>query len=283
MKRIIKEFIGSALYLLSICIVRNKLNVLSIYFHNPSSKLFLSIVKWLKRRDYEILSLDEYAKIINKSHKRKIAVLTIDDGWRGNLELIPIIDEYNIPITIFISTGPIIHGNFWWEYASIVDQYKVSGIKSKSDFKLLDITEFDLAISNLKRHYQVNRSALTIDELIIVSENKNITIGAHTVSHPILPNCDIKRINYELRESKKQLEAWCGSPIKYFSYPNGDIDEKVINMVSKVGFDMAFSTEAKYIKNSDIDCYSIPRFCINDDGGYWENISKVIGIWQKVF
>ena len=44
-----------------------------------------------------------------------MAFISLDDGWRGNLKLLPIFEKYKVPMCIFITTGPIESGNYWWE------------------------------------------------------------------------------------------------------------------------------------------------------------------------
>lgn len=279
----IRETLGYALYNCSYPFYKKKLNILSIYFHKPSPKLFTGIIKWLKKNSYEIISLEEFNNKQIQSENSKIAILTFDDGWRSNLELVPIINKYNIPITIFIATEAIKTGNFWWEYALLKDQQIHSGINSLNDFKKLDVKEFDEKINILKREFKLVRKAMTIEELKTISKNKNVTIGAHTVSHPILINCSINRITEELYQSKQDLELWCNMPIKYFSYPNGDSNDQIKSKVKEIGYKMAFSTQTDFITDYKFDKYWIPRLSVNDYGGYWENMSKIIGAWQKIF
>jgi peptidoglycan/xylan/chitin deacetylase (PgdA/CDA1 family) len=46
-------------------------------------------------------------------------------------------------------------------------------------------------------------------------------IGAHTVSHPILPNTDPAEVDLELSSSRRVLEEQLGVAPTLFSYPNG--------------------------------------------------------------
>ena len=81
----IKELLGLILLLFKIFLPSNKLKILSLYFHNPSRALFEKIVKYLLRKDYRIISLNQFIEIINKKQlHEKIALITIDDGWKDN-------------------------------------------------------------------------------------------------------------------------------------------------------------------------------------------------------
>jgi hypothetical protein len=81
--------------------------LLSIYFHNPSHKLFTSCVKWLKKKGFVFISVGELQDII--ANKKPLppfsALLTVDDGWKENKENIALVaEQLQVPVTIFIST-----------------------------------------------------------------------------------------------------------------------------------------------------------------------------------
>lgn len=76
------------------------------------------IIRYFKKRGYRFISLEELDKIMhsNDSIQEKTAFISLDDGRRSNLQLIPVIEKYNVPICIFVSTEPLCSGNYWWDY-----------------------------------------------------------------------------------------------------------------------------------------------------------------------
>ncbi|MBW2714134.1 MAG: polysaccharide deacetylase family protein, partial [Deltaproteobacteria bacterium] len=66
--------------------------------------------------------------------------------------------------------------------------------------------------------------------------NAGHEIGSHSVSHPILPNCDEEQIKFEAENSKKVLEQQLGSAVDSFCYPNGSWDETVVQAVREAGY-----------------------------------------------
>ena len=44
-------------------------------------------------------------------------------------------------------------------------------------------------VENMTRKTELPREAMTLDELRSIARLKNLTIGSHTLTHPILPNC----------------------------------------------------------------------------------------------
>ena len=60
-----------------------------------------------------------------------------------------------------------------------------------------------------------------------------ITIGSHTLSHPILPTIGDDALEHEVKESRRVLEERLGRPVELFCYPNGSHDERVYAHVSR--------------------------------------------------
>jgi peptidoglycan/xylan/chitin deacetylase (PgdA/CDA1 family) len=63
---------------------------------------------------------------------------------------------------------------------------------------------------------------LSWDELQGLAREPDVTIGAHTLSHPVLAKLDTTAAEREIAESKALLERRLGLPIRHFAYPFGD-------------------------------------------------------------
>lgn len=276
-----REVVGFILYWLYLPIFKlKKEQCLSIYMHNPSPILFEKIIKWLKRHEYKIISLDELNRYLRSDSwpKKKSVFISFDDGWRRNLELLPIIKKHQTPITIFVTTEPIDSGNYWWEFA-----IKESDSISIAKLKQMPHHIFVQHINRLKKKYKLNRSSITENELIALMNNPLVNIHSHTVTHPILTNCTEEEQVAELISSKEYLQARANDKIYAFSYPNGDYNDEVIRNVQNAGYELAFTTEPRHIKRRDKKAlFTLPRVAINTNGGYYENLSKIVTIWQRI-
>lgn len=69
-----------------------------------------------------------------------------------------------------------------------------------------------------------------------------VEIGAHTMSHSFLPGLPLKRVKYEVEESKNYLEKKLGIKVVSFAYPYGAFDNQAINVVKDAGFKTAVTT-----------------------------------------
>lgn len=81
------------------------------------------------------------------------------------------------------------------------------------------------------------------DDLKALLSEPLCTIGAHTLTHPMLRK--VKNSYEEISGSKKILERLTGSKIKYFAYPFGrpsSISNRIKRQAKKAGFELAFCT-----------------------------------------
>jgi peptidoglycan/xylan/chitin deacetylase (PgdA/CDA1 family) len=263
-------------------IFRDKL-ILSIFFHDPSRHLFLSCVKWLQRNGFYFISLEELQQFAlgEISLPEGAVILTVDDGWRNNLDnIVDVADDLHIPVTIFVSTDPIEHGGgYWWSYVSKakklgISQWAVEPLKKQNnDYRIK-------MLSTIRSCIFLEREAMTKEELISISASKYITIGSHSVTHPILPRCSEEVAFYEITESKKKLEQWLRKRVTSFSYPNGDYSERELDLIKQSNFDFAFTGSPGYLTKETLShMYEIPRFEMLESASFIENICRMTGVW----
>lgn len=74
----------------------------SLYYHNPSPQGFEKMITHYQKRGYRFINLQELYEFLagNKTLSEKLAFVSFDDGWQGNLHLIPIIEKYQVPTLV---------------------------------------------------------------------------------------------------------------------------------------------------------------------------------------
>ncbi|OFX37851.1 MAG: hypothetical protein A2X08_06050 [Bacteroidetes bacterium GWA2_32_17] len=261
----------------------NSGSILSVYFHNPNYHLFEQCVKWLVFNKFEFISLDEVAVLVEtkKKVKTRKAVITLDDGWKDNLNnVLPVIEKYKIPVTIFISIAPVYDGNLWTQVFKNAISQKSDLIK-KEEKKYKKIPEQRrLEIYNLlKQNTTLKRNIITIEELLLIVQNPLIYIGGHTFNHAMLNICTLKEQQFEIDDSKKHLEKIIGKQINYFAYPNGDYNDDSIQLVSKAGYRMAFTTKSVWLRPDKYNTpFILPRICIPNNLSFNEAKMRLLGM-----
>lgn len=92
------------------------------------------------------------------------------------------------------------------------------------------------AIYTAKVGKQLGRSSLTWEQLKEMAANPLITISSHSVTHRVMTGLSDAEIQFELQESKRILESQLGVPIRYFTYPEGKYDAKVVAALPGAGY-----------------------------------------------
>ena len=259
--------------------------ILSIYFHDPSKKLFEETIKWLRGHNVNFISTNELQLIMNGelSPKPSSVVLTVDDGWMGNKKnVIEIAKYYDVPVTIFVSLDPIMNRSpFWW---SFVNKQRAKGVEMHkvSTLKKMDNLGRKAHLNKFGFNSTIDHEALTISDIIEADQLQTISIESHTINHPILPNCSNDDAESEIQNSKHLLENILGRQVKGFAYPNGSYGTREIAYLKKHGYKYAFTTRPDYLNPKKIKChYSLPRFEVFDDISFAENVCRMSGVWFR--
>lgn len=215
------------------------------------------------------------AGLKNRTIPPRTVCITFDDGYRSIHDLaLPVLTEYKLPATVFVSSGYIGHGAMWNDRIVEAIRGFDGGCLELPSFKLgvLSCATFSekqeackIIISLAKYLLPELRESLTLEvekhcnysnkpDLMLTNSMlralvaSNVEIGAHTVSHPILSNISDESAQREIVESKRDLEAWTGRDVRYFAYPNGkfgkDFDLRHVGMVKDAGYEAAFTSSS---------------------------------------
>jgi peptidoglycan/xylan/chitin deacetylase (PgdA/CDA1 family) len=209
------------------------------------------------------------------------AWISFDDAWRRNLtEVIPIIQERNLPVTIFVPTEEVRRGTFWFSHAlrnpsALPDPFRNNALRL---WRAPESTRKRVIDQLFEMLPPTAREVMSAAEIAELAKLPQITIGSHSVNHALMPNCDDEELRREVNDSKRDLEAWTGRPVRVFSYPNGDFDERTGHVLAEAGYSLAFTTESRAIRITD-NPYYVPRSSIMDDGSLAENICHAFGLW----
>lgn len=248
------------------------------FFPEDSLNDFVRAIKYLKQ-NYHVISLEEIAIRISLAKSvRGCAAITFDDGFRDNYEnAYPILRQYQIPATIFLTAGYIENGDAPWfiklRYAfmrtanasieielggklvrlSLCDD---SAKRSSSDrlmtylqtcpneerLSLLQTLPSLLGVSLEKDPHSL---MLTWDQIIEMSHS-GISFGAHTMTHPILSRVSFEIMRSEIQSSKTLIEQKIGRNVNTFAYPFGrkaHYPNKAPNLLKDLHFLCAVTTE----------------------------------------
>src|SRR3954468_17834278 len=93
-----------------------------------------------------------------------------------------------------------------------------------------------------------------------------MTVGGHTVSHPILARLDKDAQRAEVFSCRARLEAELGIPMRWFSYPNGDrgsFDARTRANLAEAGGEVAFGFDGGFVRRGAAwDRFAVPRIAV---------------------
>jgi peptidoglycan/xylan/chitin deacetylase (PgdA/CDA1 family) len=232
---------------------------------------------------YRFVSLDEVQRQVEKRkrNRRKFVCFTLDDGYVDNFEqAYPVFKKYHCPFAIYITTDyPDQKAKFWW--------YQLEEVLLKNDKITINDVEYDcsdlekknrafgdirkkclLDAEILNRIFQENDSvvrhdALSWEQIIELAADPLCTIAAHTVTHASLPTLNDEMIRTELSEGKKKIEDRIKMSVKHFSYPYGNWDDRVVDLV-KEQFSTAVLVTRGYVQKGD-NLYMLNRNTLYQD------------------
>ncbi len=256
--------------------------IVLIFHKEEDSGLFEKIILALKEQ-YSLISAYQLEQLILEGKStRNVCHITFDDGLLSFFTVIfPLLKKHYTPASLFVSPEIIRSGdNFWFQEIEGYDETilknitavelnisldKLAGYPSQIIFKCLQMNQIKRIIELYQRQENcVKRSSqnISVEQLKEVDASGLVSVGAHTMNHPVLKNESDESCFFEITESVNALGKLLGHPVRYFAYPNGrptiDFGEREMNYLRKAGISIAFSTELDTLSVTQ-NMLSVPR------------------------
>jgi len=231
----------------------------------------------LKSLGYELVTLTEAVARLRTGRGRcPFATLTFDDGYRDNLECaLPVLERHGVPMTLFVTPGfaersarlwwieleealrrldrvSIEHADFRFAAMARNDAEKAAvfddlywRLREGSEQQLLDVVAALSAEARIDTQGLVGRLCLDWDGIAQMSRHPLVSIGAHTLTHPILAKWDVARVREEMMGSRDAIRRRLGVTPAHFSYPVGDrhsAGAREFEIAAELGFASAVTT-----------------------------------------
>ena len=260
------------------------------------------------------------AAIVSKKLPPNPIVLTFDDGYKNNyIYAFPLLKKYKVPATIFVTTGFVDRTDYlwtdrlefiiyntnsknvdlYWENTKLTlelstdEQMKKTIYTIKVLLKTLPETQKISFLDNLQNLLRVEYNwdkipsvhlPLTWDEIREMKSSGLVSIGSHTVTHPILSKCSYEKQRRELMLSRQRIIEELGEDCTLFAYPNGKINDynhETIGLLKESGYRGAVTTGVGYIDNDNRDIFQLNRFGtgmnIEELGTVVTGVSRLVG------
>lgn len=256
----------------------------------------------LKARGFELIGLDAVPDRLSAPvAKTPFAVLTFDDGYRDNAEFAaPVLARHGAPWTLFVTSDFADgRGRLWWieleraiarldrvrlepdgtsaagldlpagdadeKSAAFEAVYRV--LRSGSEARLLAAIAMLCETAGFAPGHVAGELCLSWSELRVLAADPAVTIGAHTLSHPMLAKHEATVAQREIAASRERIASELGREIRHLSYPVGDptsAGQREFALARNLGFATAVTTRpghlfAEHVKH----LHALPRVSIN--------------------
>jgi O-antigen/teichoic acid export membrane protein/peptidoglycan/xylan/chitin deacetylase (PgdA/CDA1 family) len=244
-------------------------------------------------RNTEVVSGDDLPAALDAARGRRVA-LTFDDGYRDNYErAYPLLRAHGLPATFFLATGFLDRPHVaWWDeiawMARASTRESVDGEDWLAQPLRLGTSDRVAAARVLVERYWALSEARTeeyldwladacgtgraprdaADETWMTWEMARelraggMTLGAHTVDHPVLARCSAERQAREIGGSVARLREQLGEPVSLLAYPvgaRGTFDDVSRACAREAGITHAFSFYGGHRRPGGADGLDVPR------------------------
>jgi peptidoglycan/xylan/chitin deacetylase (PgdA/CDA1 family) len=243
-----------------------------------------AVLSHVREKGYEIIPLDALAdRVRNPQPGRPFVVLTFDDGYRDNAEFaLPVLRKHNAPFTVFATTGFADGGApLWWldledaaerglpgqERQSPAEAFSAAyaALRPRSDLQQ-EIARL-AAAAGIDGAARTRRLCLHWDGLRALAADPLCTIGAHTLTHPLLGTLDERAAHREMAQCKAILEDKLQLAVRHIAYPVGDAlaaGTREFALARELGFETGLTTRPGVLfPEHQAHLHALPRLSVN--------------------
>jgi len=172
--------------------------------------------------------------------------------------------------------------HLWWELVQQLSQFDGEK-RSECIAGLMDELQWskDFDANDLVFH---RRFGLMVDDEVRQLSAAGMTIGAHTMSHPLLSKANSELGFAEIMESRARLQSVLDQPVWAFAYPFGDaqsVTPQVLAMPEEAGFEVAFLNYGGGL-GTPLPRFALPRIHVTDAMSLSELEAHVSGFYAQL-
>jgi peptidoglycan/xylan/chitin deacetylase (PgdA/CDA1 family) len=271
--------------------------------HIPVSD-FKKQMKFLSEK-CNVLSMDEVVHhyVSKEPFPAKAVAVTFDDGFENNyLKAAPILSEFGIKTTFYITSGIVDSEKMFWvdeledcinlsphrfiqvhlnepHYFDISTRNKkIEALEAvKTYCKSVTVSQKDNIVQQIKFETGVHPSVenavnyrkITLRQLREMYSDSLFTIGGHSFRHNILSKFDNQEeMKADIVSSIAQLETMLRTSIKHYAYPEGQPDHFNSSVISELKSNgiVCCPTAIHGVNTGEEDLFSLKRIMVGFKG-----------------
>lgn len=251
MHNIFKKLFLSLFFFIPSVWADNSLSIPILTYHNfdpsvpgsmtTSTQKFEEQLKWLKDNGYTIVALKDVVQYLQgktNTLPQNPIVITVDDGKKSVYTyMLPIVQKYNIPVTLFIYPSAISNASYALTWDQLNELQKTG---------LFDVQSHTYWHPNFKK------------------DEKSLSTADYQ-----------KEVQTQLVKSKKVLEEKLNIKVTLLAWPYGIYDSYLEQQATNAGYEMAFSIDNRPANRTE-NAMAQPRYLMvpNEDMATFQEIAK---------
>jgi peptidoglycan/xylan/chitin deacetylase (PgdA/CDA1 family) len=256
---------------------------------------------------FDVVTMDEALRRMAEPGERPFIAITFDDGYRDLADhALPILERHQAPFTAYITTGFADRtAELWWldleEAIRRADRIDIDlgggptilpaatdaekaaafqtlywALRAGPEERLREVVRTLAARHGVNSAALVTELCLDWDGVRALARHPLCTIGAHTLTHPMLAKHAEAVARTEMDDSRRRIEMKVGREVRHFAYPVGDATSagpRDFAMAAELGFASAVTTRPGMIFPEHAAApTALPRLSLN---GNWQSLDSL--------
>ena len=231
--------------------------ILPIVIHAAPAEEVRAILGWLKR-----------AGVLDR------VSLSFDDGWREFKDTVKVLEEFEMPATLFVAPGEIWRGDVWTDGLTVPERQRLYGVSER---------ERDAFLTQRHRDTEgagdaADRKLLTEEEVREIAKHPLVRVGNHTWSHVSCPHRPKDEVLDEIDRAQTTLSEWCGTAPTDFAYPFGRGTPELDEEIRRRGMTPHYTRQGLVTKET----LGAARNMVYEGMSLAENLGRILMAWPKV-
>lgn len=270
---------------------------------------FKKQIQYLKKR-YRIISLQDLCDIMQSARMvpAYTLVITFDDGYRNVFDnAFAVLKDYGVPVSMFLTDKLMLGDDWLWpdklEYMidktavesvgifgqrySLGNEHfkkkflnfvgnRLKGLNADARSKLMGELIFKLRV-NIPEHPCGEYRLMSFEQARQMLKSGLISFGAHTPEHTILTLEEPERAERLILESKGEISRQLQKEIDLFSYPNGNYNSRIKQILKEGGFRCGLASKTG-LNSPDTDLFELKRVSVGARDSLIPFIAHLSGI-----
>ena len=239
---------------------------------------------------FDLVSIDALATARRSPLNRVQVLLTFDDGFRNNAEVVaPILHRHGIPAAFFVCSRHATAGVYlWFSYLRALqewfpgDQFSLCGrcFDMTASARRASMAELWSLLLDLRPHPAAMYKAIEqecprleefapplcladrfagmpADQVAELSADPLFTIGIHTADHPYLTKCEAAEMRRQIEDNKRWIEHLTGKRCDVIAYPLGDYSGDVLRYCERLRLRYGFTVDKSIDGDAQLQLFRV--------------------------